>query len=351
MNCATAILEDFSLFASPRLLLSECTYDPERLAKLVNGSVYFSIDEYVPCLRFRGTMIKRKNNLFEIVGWQRNVARLQKMDLSLPTVIRITASPEMQIEDISLDSCFNGSKGLLCHCEYLRRNLRKKLLKRTLLKDVSQVIKPDFVHCFHIMEIMLAIESNLSVMQQRGLDRLFEQEVGDSCVVGKDLLILLRWQSDFINEEICGAIKLENGMRRLGFKKDGSLFAISEIKAIFSVAEIPLLSRTINGNCDVRLMRSLKYFCVEAVKMLTEKFYPERNGIPIAHTNLQYQAFIGLIVQVLSMKKYNNNYNQVLHTLNSLQRVNNKPRCVGAIDSQKEADRFFSGYNLKDILL
>ena len=70
-------------------------------------SDYSCINDDIPICRYRGTFIEPiKNNKFNIVAWQRNIARIKRMDVSLPTIINITLSDTGTIEYINLEPSF-----------------------------------------------------------------------------------------------------------------------------------------------------------------------------------------------------------------------------------------------------
>jgi hypothetical protein len=66
-------------------------------------------------------------------------------------------------------------------------------------------------------------------------------------------------------------------------------------------------------------------------------------------TNLNPQAFIGLLTQMLAVRYFGNNYHYIMHVLSGLQRHGNIPLCIGSSLSPAEAKRYFPEFSPGDL--
>ena len=72
--------------------------------------------------------------------------------------------------------------------------------------------------------------------------------------------------------------------------------------------------------------------------------------IRIFNTNLYPLSYIGLLIQSVAIRLFNNNYNYIMHALTSLQRDENGPLCVGAVLNPEEADKHFPGFSFTELI-
>lgn len=337
-----------TVFPKPKLLLNEEIKDIDLLIDQVKNKTYSSVDTEVPCSRFRGTVVKKTSNNIEVVGWQRNISRLQKADVSLPTIIIIKLDLDYVIKDIYLDHDFDGSKGLLCYQGYLDKNLKEKLINQKVNDSFFKLVQIDMLHCFHLSEVLAGILSSLEIFQQKELDYFFEEEVFDTYVRDEDFIIVGAQKMNIKDSPVNYSMELKRAMELIGFNDNGRIYSTEPLDVIFSLEGKEIFNKKISGKKPKRMCLNMKKLAIEGLDYVKSSLVPDSNTAYMC-SNLFFQAFIGLLVQVIVMKKFYNNYNYVLHVLTGIQRSNNSPRCIGAVESQGEADKYFPGFNLSEI--
>ncbi len=334
-------------------LLIGCHSNLADIKKNVLFNHFKPLESEVPTCRFRGTHIDtlhEDKGLLKVTGWQRNVARLRKMDVSLPTIISLDIDPnENTIKYIELDGSFKGSKGLLCSWKYLDYKLKQVLMGLKMDKLLLNNIKVEKVHCFHLMEVIGGVYTAYHLYKsgrfnkQGEIGNFFEEEVTD-CYIEENTIVL----SGVIS--INGAFKLNywvrlnNVMEEICFSKDGFL-EIKEpvtmefiIDGALAICDSVVIKGRTNG------YRNLQSFILKCVNILKSKIIDDIK-IRYLNTNLYPSAFVGLLCQGISMRKFKNNYNYVMHVLDSLQRPGGIPLCIGGIKSRDEALEKFPGFS------
>jgi hypothetical protein len=294
--------------------------------------------------RFRGTALYCDGTL---VGWQRNISRLKKMDVSLPTIITVTLGPDDTISDIDLDPSFKGSKGLMCSHSYLHRIMRQHLLGARLDKTLFSKIKQRDLPCFHLVEVLLGMTTFYLTAKHgnRTDDPYYEQEFIDCYSSGHDLVGQGR-QDINGQKEVRYTLHFKNILQRIAFDNTGRLSKMDDIDADFYLNGALVMSRTVNFK--VRFQRMLDFIlsCIDHVKTCV---CPDLD-IPFRITNLFPPAILSLLIQASAMHLFNNNYTYVMHVLTALQRRKGAPVCVGAIRDEAEANRYFPDYRFGEMI-
>lgn len=330
------------------LLLNNNISDFNKLVDTINNVTYTSLDTNTPIVRFRGTSIKKEHDKILIVGWQRNVSRLQKLDVSLPTVISIQLSLDLIIEDISLDSDFKGSKGLTCHQGYLSKNLKENLLGKKFDSTLYEDIQTSKLHCFHLMEVLAGTLSAHELMVSKNKDVIFEEEALDCQFIGKDYLVVGKQYVDIIDKTFSFTTKFKDARDKFYIDTNGVLLIKEKAIASFYIEDEELFSLDFSAKNQREFCIKAKRLCLGGIKEIQKKYFRDFDS-KIMFTNLYVPAYIGLLIQSFSMKLYHNNLNQVLHSLNTVQRYNNIPKCVGAVLNHKEAEEHFPNFDLNEL--
>jgi hypothetical protein len=310
--------------------------------------LYRAVDDEVPCLRFRGTMIRRLPTGWEIVGWQRNISRLQKFDVSYPTILSFTLDANRRVIAVALDKSYQGSKGLLCHQVYLQRNIERIFGGQRFDFSMARWLRIETLHCFHLLEVMAGVYTGIQLVEEQGWDCLFEEEVTDSYRDHTSFYVLGRQRFDNFNRTLDYSIELPNSLEQMGFNPQGAMISRKPIEFRFFLENELAFSEKIESSRQTPLIKFLKPVCDEATARIALAFLGELR-MDFMASNMFYPAFAGLLVQGVAMKKYYNNLNFVLHTLTALQRMGGIPRCVGAVESKEEADCYFTGYDINSI--
>lgn len=343
---------------TPRLLIND--YESiDTLVEKINNNRIYPLDNDMPTCRFRGTVVKKTGaDSIIIVGWQRNYARLRKMDVSLPTIITINLkydqdNDEFTINKAGLDAGFKGSKGILCSASYLDRNVQRILPGKIFDRSMQKSMKLESLHCFHLVEVITGMISYFSAIRDEviaaDVDTLFyEEEAGDY------------WSDDgrtangsgahFIKgkERVCFQLTFPELFSKIRFGKNGDINCNGTLDSQFSINgewvrqdQIDLGSDGIN---NVKLAKML-LGCVRSMQKSLQIDIRE----PMRCCNLYPSAFLGVFTQALAIRHFSGNYQYIMHALTALQRRNGMPLCIGAASGSGEMSNYFPDFSPDDL--
>jgi hypothetical protein len=326
------------------------------IGQKVLSSTFTAIDLDKPTLRFRGTVVDAREGSGNLVitGWQRNVARLRKLDVSLPTIIRMTLDANRVIRKIELDGSFKGSKGLMCCFPYLDRNMKSLLSDTSFDTGFIRRVKQENTHCAHIFEVLSGMYTYYKILETDGFADLagrgyaYEEEVIDSFIDDGTLHSVGR-HSMTEKPTIDYALDLEQIIQAVRFTKQGMLESAKGINATFAIDRKQVIADTVSVNNVSAKERDLAVFLLKCVGAMKSVICPAL-GTKMLNTNLHPRAYLGMLVQSISIRLFNNNFNYIMHALTSLQRSVEAPLCVGAIENQEEADKCFPGYSFSELV-
>lgn len=337
----------------PKLLVDDYNSYSSIIKRIINNS-YYLIDERIPIARFRGTIIKRlPNENLQIIGWQRNILKMRKETASLPTIITLLINNSGEIEEIQLDNSFKGSKGLLCSYNYLKNNV-KKLISIKLNKKILSHIKLDDMQCYHLTEVLRGIYSFYNFLERNNQKEIlkrviyeYEEEVINSYLDG-DTLFMTGLQQYKNNQIIRYAFKFEDIFKKINYDNNINLYVLQGVKADFFINNKLYLTKKVNINDESNSYPNIVRFLTESVQLLKDyMLFPD--NIKLFNTNIYPIALVGLLTQSIGIRLFRNNYNYMLKVFDSIQRINGRPGCVGALTDQDEADKYFSGYLFSEI--
>ena len=331
------------------LLFDEEILDDDTLIKMAGRKTYISLDEDVTVCRFRGDLIKKTSYGYEIVSWQRNISRIQKMDASLPTIIKLKVNEKFVVTEIDLQDGFAGSKVILCFRPYLDKVLKHNIIGKKLDLSIVSEIKVENLFCFHLVEVLLGTVSCLQLMNEHNLDYIFEEEVLDSIIDGKNLIVKGKQKFSFSPKVVNYTINLVGVLDYIRFNKAGNIYLAEDVEAVIYKDNEELLRCILNGNSEKRLYLKIRNMSNKLVKVVKKDYTDDDKNLFMC-SNLFPQGFIGAFVQCLAMKMYSNNYNYILRCLDGLQRYTNKPRCVGGLKDYAEAEKYFEGFDIMEAL-
>jgi len=333
----------------PRYLLERQNPDWEQLVVDVKQATSTSLASNTPTSRFRGTLIVSTGEGFRVVGWQRNVARLQGMDVSYPTIITLALDQAGCIQDIALDPCFKGSKGLLCDASYLNDNLRSALCGSTIDEQFFTKMQVAALQCFHLVEVVGGIVSGLEILRERGGGYLAEDEVIDAYESGRDLVVTGRQRMSFAEEEVHYSMVFQDVYECVRFDTKGMICSDRPFSVQSYLGDIPICRRDLSGKRGPSVCQELKTLGLELLEHIKPVFVRRAREHSFMCSNLFPQAFIGLMVQMMSMRLYYNNVNYVLHCLSAFQRFRDVPRCIGAVRTLEEARVHFPKFDVASV--
>jgi hypothetical protein len=343
---------------APRLLINDYGSVDNLVERICNNRVC-PLDTEMPTCRFRGTVVKKNDaGSVAVTGWQRNYARLRKMDVSLPTIISVDLKYDpfgnnYVISNATLDRGFKGSKGILCSASYLDRNVRKVLVGKTFDRNLQKSMKLESLHCFHLVEVITGMVSYFSAIDEEVIAAdagalLYEEEAGDY------------WSEDGSTAYGSGVHRMKGKepvhfqltfpelFSRIRFGKNGDINCSSTLDSQFSVNrkfvredQITLGSDGIN---NVKLARML-LGCVRSVQKALDINLKE----PMRCCNLYPSAFLGVFTQALAIRHFSQNYQYIMHALTALQRRNGIPLCIGASSDSREMKQYFPDFSPADL--
>ncbi len=343
----------------PQLLIGK--YDSiDGLKDRICNSTFKPLDASTPTCRFRGTVIKPRDadGAVTVIGWQRNAARLQKMDVSLPSIItaQVRKCPDQntyRVVSIELDKCFKGSKGVLCSAHYLDRNMKEAVTGRAFDSSLIKKAKLKAMHCFHIVEVLdgmisyfEAVRAELSPNNSRSL--FFEEEnldymtdrdkrshfCGHHLITGKNAIQYRLTFKDLIE--------------KVSFSKEGEMACNGNLNYEFSIEGRQAMCGEIAFTTKDLFYLRFQKMLLQCGTMVQSAFgFDLRDNMYF--TNLHPAAFIGLMTQTLAIRHFGNNYHYIMHALTGLQRRSNAPLCIGSVTNRIETKRFFPGFLSDDL--
>jgi hypothetical protein len=343
----------------PRLLIG--SYDSiGDIREQIRTSRLMPLDTSKPASRCRGTVIQgpQENGAVTLIGWQRNTARLQKMDVSLPAIVtvqvrRVPCENVYRIISVELDKCFRGSKGLLCCGSYLDKTMKKELVGQAFDASLLKKTKLNAMHCFHLVEILHAMVSYFGTvtgdLSESGAKALhFEEENTDymeddrkrSCCCGNHLVSG--------REAISYRLVIADLFEKVRFSQEGVMtcrgtldfdFFLGDQRAVTGKIVIPE-----SGSME-RGFQKMLLECIRALQTALAVDHKEK----IRFTNLYPMALIGLLTQTLAIRHFSNNYHYIMHALTGLQRRDGIPLCIGASMNMNEVKRHFPGFSSDDL--
>jgi hypothetical protein len=281
------------------------------------------------------------------------------MDVSLPMIVTLNVNDGM-IEDINLDASFKGSKGLMCCWKYLNRNLQSIFEGQVFDRSFIQKAKLESTHCFHLFEVLSGLYSYYQILQADDFresapdhrvctrEITYEEEAIDSYVENGTIHSLgtqvLKGKAPLHFELILHQI-----LQRVSYDKNGRVKTEQGIQADFLLDDQVVLSEMITLNHLIPGSLDLSHYLFKCIRQLKQRLCPNQNN-QIFNTNLYPQAYIGMLIQSLAIRLFNNNYNYIMHALTALQRPDTQPLCVGAIADQNEANQYFPGYSFAELI-
>jgi len=321
----------------------------EFLEKNILEAPYVSLSESFSSARFRGTKILKKDNKYHIITWQRNIARLQKMDVSLPTIVSLLLDNEMIIKSISLSESFAGSQGISCSYKYLFKILKQNLLGKKFDLNNKKLFAIDKLHCVHLYEILSAALSSMEEIKIKNLDEFDEVETSQAFEEGNDIKFVDYQQTNnglFLNWEII----FYNYKKTLKFNANGEIKKIDNLNVVFRFIRDEdkdiYFNQVINGDTNKSIISQLLKFAIHCRQIIINQIGVKNDFL---HSNSLPISFIGLIIQSLGIVIFSNNYNYIQHILAALQRKDDKPMCIGIAKNIEEAQIHFPQFSVEDL--
>lgn len=335
----------------PKLLIGN--YDSlENIEKKIACNNYSCIDNVVPMQRCRGTImnnIARDKGIAEIIGWQRDITIMRKMDVSLPFIVKMTLS-DGAISDISIGKSFNGGKGLLCSKEYLENRLRSIMLGKRIDKVFLNNTRLSNIHCFHIYEILNSIYSSYNAVEsdeERRDGIFYEEEVSDCYTHDGNMYIAGQYKSAGMDPQVY-RMEFYDIFNRVSFSTDGYLRLVGEVEANFYLNDVFQFDFVLTQSENDYMFIQLQKFLLKCVSALKSRVFPQ-SRTRMMNTNLTPGAMVGVLFQAIALRSFKDNFTYIQHVFTAMQRPGKKPGCIGSILSSEEAESHFPGYNYDEL--
>jgi hypothetical protein len=345
---------------TPSLLIG--SYDgSENMPHKILSGICNPLDTDLPTCRYRGTYIRVDTNdarRMTITAWQRNFARLRKLDVSLPTIITIVAEndPAMNrwtILSADLHESFKGSKGIMCSRAYLDRTIKERLVGLPFDSTLMNFARLDNFHCYHIVEVLKGSCGYFLSLQlpQASISPgsfFYEEEIIDCKLVDESTLLACGYQIIKAKIPFSYQLTFHGLLDKIAFGKDGSLKFNHNLRCDFRLQNETLLNETISAGTGNGVYSGLQKTLLRCIACIQEYLGTARTG-RMYYTNLYPPAFIGLLSQAMAMRHFNSNYHYIMHVLTSLQRDNDKPLCIGSVKNVQEMKHYFPHLLQKDL--
>jgi hypothetical protein len=318
------------------------------------------LDTSKPASRCRGTVVQagEEDGAVTLIGWQRNAARLQKMDVSLPAIVtlrlrRIPSENAYRIVSIDLDKSFRGSKGLLCCGPYLDKNMKNELVGQAFDASLFKKTKLNAMRCFHLVEILHAMISYFGTVS------------GELSGTGAKALHFEEENTDYMEDDekrsCCCGIHLVSGreavfyrlviadlFEKVRFSKEGVMTCRGSLTFEFFLGDQRAIAGEIPISESGSMERGFQKMLLECIRTLQAALGVGQKE-KIRFTNLYPMALVGLLTQTLAIRHFSNNYHYIMHALTGLQRRDGIPLCIGASMNMNEVKRYFPGFSSDDL--
>lgn len=340
------------VFPIPQLIVNEYQDKDEMRRKIVYGK-YSCIDNIVPMVRNRGTVLEVSKDTGEIriTGWQRDITRMRKQDVSLSFIIYLVVNKAGVVEEVDIDDSFNGGKGLLCSREYLLTCLKNELEGKVFEVKIARRLRLRKLKCFHIHEVINSIYSTYFIYkeQREKLGEISFHEEDTLDVYAKEGNLFAAGVHEFKGlDAVRYTICFYDMFNSVTFDEDGYMKIIKPVQVDFYINDSLVHKDIVDQKENDHIFIKFQIFVMTALEKFQNVALPGYDR-KIMNTNLSSSAFIGAIMQAVGIRIFSNNFNYIQYLMTALQRPRGKPGCLGAILIQEEADKFFKGFNMDNL--
>lgn len=338
-------------FPCPKFIVNSYE-EQERIRKKVLYGSYSSTDKVVPMLRDRGTLVERgEDGSVRIMGWQKDITRMRKQDVALSFIVYATVDKDGVIQDISLDPSFNGGKGLLCSRTYLEQILKKQLQGQQFEPRIASKFRLSIFKCFHVHEIMNSIYSSYFLFKGNyvGNGKCFHEEDLIDFYADEGNLYGTAVQQYMGSKPTRFVLVFYDMFNHVTFDEEGYMWIKGNVKAEFYLNdELKVEDELYQSEKDHIFMRVQK-FVFKCLTELQKELAPDYKK-KLMNTNLYSSAIIGLIMQAVGIRAFSDNFNYIQYIMTAMQRPGRKPGCIGSILTEEEAENYFDGFDLNNLV-
>lgn len=315
-----------------------------RLPETILFSDIILTDPVVPNLRLRGTKIETDGDIKTIMGWQRNMTRINGNLITLPTIISLSLDAAGQIFAVELHPSFLGSKGEKCARDVLDINLKKNLIGANFSRDFPKLVKVEKLFCFHLTEVLQGAYSFYRQNEHRKDtcgNNGFEVELSQGHRNNDDYIVNGIHQVGSVT--IHYSIRLNDIFNKIRRSADGVILAIEGVAAEFYQEGNCLISSVLDVDVAKGQFNSYFKFLYAAAQRIRHEIARE-SAVPFFNSNLDPQAMIGLTIQGLSTYLGKDDPMSIARNLLGLQRAGNRPLCLGGMIGE---ERFLDHFGTK----
>jgi hypothetical protein len=204
-----------------------------------------------------------------------------------------------------------------------------------------------------LTEVLRGVFTAYKLYCHEGYDRLeapglFYEEENLNSYVEDNILYLSGVQAYNNDKQIQYALRFEDIFNKVCFDENGTMHVYDGVKVDFILNDTIVNSKIININPRDNSYPNFTEFVVECMPLL-EKAVEPSGKTKVFNTNTYIFALIGLLTQAVAVKMFGHNYDYVFHIINSIQRMNNVPTCIGGLLNQTEADKYYPEFSFSDI--
>ena len=302
--------------------------------------------------RVGGIRYNKTANGKELLAWQCNLVSVQGFTVKLPTIIHIYIDESNNIKSITLNDRFKGSQGIVCSWKYLNRHMQDTLISTGFTPQNPLITDPLILNCRHTFELVLGSSSFAAHCERLGADDAFISEstiayandetdsielVDRMCLNGNDVVTKMSVCNylNAINYNSSGSVESCNDLRITGYSYENNEYtSIGTEKAIFA------------DSSNIYIMKVLKAIAKSWISSC------KRSGVQkdFYFSQIWPPTSFGLLTQAFSLNIFKDNYTYFQHSVSGIQRVGDKPLCVGVIHSIEEGVNAFESFREEDLV-
>ena len=288
--------------------------------------------------RLGGIIYKKTDMGKELLAWQCNLANVQGVNVKLPTIIHIHVAEGNIIKSITLNECFKGSQGIACSWKYLNRHTRNTLLSSGFSLQNPAIADPLTLSCRHTYELVLGSCTFAEHCERRGIKDAVLSESTVTYTNGNNGMIEFADRIRLNGKDANTKISVSNYLDAIKYDNSGAIYACDDMRisgySFFDGGYRRIgTEKTVNADNSndytMKMMKAISKSWLDSGKRLgvLKNFYFSQIWPPTA---------FGLLSQAFALTMFKDNYVYFQHTVSGLQRIEDRPLCIGVIRTVKE---------------
>lgn len=300
------------------------------------------------CERHLYIQMSKIDGGIQFITWQCNLAKMKTFDIKLPTMLCIRLNSNYEVNYVKLYDNFQGSQGISCSYKYLERKLRSVLIGISFMDSNCIMKNPLGFDCRHVYELVSGCIMFLKHCNQKNIEQGEVYNVTKAKVT--DYGINIFDHINCFNKIVNSSIKINFDSSNLKMNVNGEVIKIKDMSFDYIIDKDINTKNTI---INLPYSEGVNKVSVDLMKIISkiwkslEQSYDVKRGF--YYSNLLPSTFYGILVQSLSMILFENNFNYFQHSINGLQRKEDKPLCIGIVKNIDEGKMYFSDFCEEDL--